>query len=192
MKPNLAKILLLVTLAYSIFMTGCEDEPMGLGEAVLKTLLPTDGRWSGRTSQEKNVSFDVINQGTEIDSGFVITLAIDEWWGYGTVILERLKPLPIEDRKFTMSASSFCINGNFRDPKSCSGDFDLSGNTGYPYYLSYSTEGTWNTKWLQPHSDSLSKPNAKATDKNQYSIKQIIETDENMITITLLFKNKSN
>jgi hypothetical protein len=62
------------------------------------------------------------------------------------VTVKRLVPFEIEKNKFSCSDSIFCIDGEFKNPTKCMGNFDLSDTTGYPSYYSFSAAGTWESE----------------------------------------------
>ena len=117
-----------------------------------------DGAWQGSTNQGRNISFTVINHGTQIDSGLTITIVCSEYWGTATITITRTVPLSITDNKFSWSGSSFTVNGTFETTSHCSGNFSISGNTGYPSYLPYSASGTWTTDWISESGESIKSP----------------------------------
>ena len=187
MKTSIMKRLFLIMFWSIFFMMGCSDEPLGLGEALIKTLHPNDGLWSGSTSQEKDISYDVINQGTQIDSGLVITISFNEYWGHGYVIVELLTPTSIKDNTFSWSDYGFSLNGTFESEicTNCRGDFSLSTNTGYPRYLPVSASGTWHANWQSsPHKLSTCGSCSALTKGIELdSIKKLVAT--NVVKISL-------
>lgn len=203
MKPLSVKMILLSTLCFMVFMTGCSDgptglnfgtEPTGLGEAILKTLLPMDGLWFGKTSQDENISFTVSQGGSQVDS-LAIKMLFDEYWGYGWIKIKMLKSIPIVDMKFNYDGSSFDISGTFENSTYCTGKFNSSGTIGYPYYYSYSTEGTWTATWSMSNTGNLSKQstnNALPDGKAEYAIKDVIDNDSVKITLHILEKYENN
>ena len=146
--------------------------------------LNKDGYWSGNTSQNRDISFNVINAGTQIDRGIEITIYASEYWGSVTVTITGGNILDINDNKFTWSSSNFSVQGTFENATHCVGDFSLSGNTGYPNYLSYSAAGTWTADWK-----SASKSRTKHIEDPELieGIEQHIEkiVNNNAIKITL-------
>jgi hypothetical protein len=185
MRSLIQKVLILMIGSFAIMM-GCSNEPMGLGEVLLKTLYPKDGRWSGKTSQNKDISFDVSKQGTQIDAGLTIGFYCSEYWGYVNGTIERTVPTPINGNQFDYNSSGFSIGGVFENSTSCTGDFSISGNTGYPNYLSFSGSGTWTADW-KSGSGSLSKPVVDPgliEEKEQYTEKIV---GYNIIKITFHF-----
>ncbi|MFB0515364.1 MAG: hypothetical protein ACETWG_02020 [Candidatus Neomarinimicrobiota bacterium] len=147
---------------------------------------PQDGHWYGQTSQYRDIFFDVSNQGTQIDEGMKIVIYCEEYWGTATVTLTRITPLDIINNEFTWSASGFSVNGIFENATHCTGNFSLSGNTGYPYYLSYSAAGTWATDWVSALK-SLTKQVAdtELIEGTEQYIEKIADSDAINITLNL-------
>jgi len=185
--------LLLSGYLFAFFVFGCSDEPTGLGEAIRMTQQPKDGNWSGLTSQNKNISFNVSNQGTRVNPEFKITVFCSEYWGTitTTITIKQMSPLTIHDNKFTLSLTGLTVKGTFENATQCIGNFSLSDNTGYPNYLSYSTSGTWATDW-NPLSENLSKPAQDyelTGETEQYSEKPIVNK---IVKITLYSSEKGS
>ena len=186
MKTLFVKLTLLSTVCFIVFITGCTEgplginfgsEPTGLGEALINTMLPKDGVWIGKTNQDEKISFIVSQKGTQVDS-LQIKMLIDEWWGHGWVRIKMLKSFPIEDMKFNYDCSSFEISGTFKNSTLCTGEFYYSGNTGYPYYYSYTTDGTWTADWSTSNTGIFPKQGSNNTLPDgtaEYHIEDIID-----------------
>lgn len=146
-----------------------------------------DGFWQGNTSQNRNISFTVINQGTEIDSGMTITIFCSEYWGTVTITLTRTAPLSMTDNEFIWSGSGFSVDGIFETSTHSAGDFSISGNTGYPYYLSYSASGTWTADWISaPSSLTRRSVNEGLTERmGQYATQKRMDNEIVKITYQL-------
>lgn len=156
--------------------------------AFVVELRAKDGAWEGKTSQNRDISFTVINQGTEIDSGMTVTLFCSEYWGTVTITLTRTVPFSITDNEFTWSGSEFTVDGTFETSTHCTGDFSVSGNTGYPYYLPYSASGTWTADWISG-SGALTKRsiNKRLTERaEQYTVEKKMANEIVKITYELL------
>ena len=187
MKSYISKISLITLFSCIAILEGCNNEPTSLGEAILKTLLPKDGSWIGETNQNEDVFFDVINHGTQIASGMEITIFFSEWWGYGRATITRMAHLSINDNKFTWSGYDFYVYGNFEKSSQCTGNFSLSGNTGYPYYYSYSASGTWKADWkLNPGGLAKNIENQELTKETEKCTIEI-KNDDATIKIDLHF-----
>jgi hypothetical protein len=165
------------------FMTGCKDDPTSPGDSLVITH-PKDGYWAGQTSQGKDVSFMVSNKGTQVDSGFVITMSINEWWGYGYATYTRIKSIDIEEKKFSFDGSGISIQCEFENRTECTGNFAMSGTTGYPSYYSFSAAGTWEAEWLSSQAEGLHElmgTEALAKGKGEAFVEQQIDGNSKVI-----------
>jgi|GEM_PF-4466469 len=137
------KTVILLLSAALVVMAGCSNSPTGLGEALIKAAVPAEGYWSGKTSQQKSVSYAVRTSGTKV-SGFSITIYVDESWGYGEVTYQPPDECVVTDKKFNIDYSFFKISGTFNGPVDCSGTFFCDDYVVYnsvTYY--FDATGTW-------------------------------------------------
>lgn len=143
---------------------------------------PKDGDWSGQTSQDRGVTFIVMNQGTEVDSGFTITMSINEWWGYGYAIYTRTVSTDIEEKKFSFEGSGISVQGEFNNRTKCEGNFAMSGTTGYPYYYSFASTGNWSAEWKSAptveSSEQINEPNLQKITPEKIVEKELNENNK--------------
>jgi len=137
----------LILIVFATLMAGCTIDTLGLGEAILKVLTPKAGSWAGTTSQNKSVTYTVGEGGTQIEPGMRVGFFCQESWGTVSGYYVCNISIPIEGNKFDYDGSSINVGGTFGSTSTCTGTFSLAGNTGYPYYLTFSASGTWNTTW---------------------------------------------
>jgi hypothetical protein len=156
--------------------------------SLLMLLRAKDGSWEGTTSQSRDIMFAVSNQGTQIDSGLTITMFCSEYWGTVTITVTRLNPLSITDNEFTWIGSDFNVKGDFESTTHSTGIFSVSGNTGYPFYLPYSTAGSFSADWISALSSKtqLSVHEGIIENKKQYVTEKRLDNEILKITYELL------
>jgi hypothetical protein len=168
-----------------MLITACSEDPT----SPEININPKDGSWSGITSPEKAVTFEVMNNGSEIDSGFVITMPINEWWGYGYAVYTRTKSIEIDERTFSFDGSGISVQGEFENRTKGEGNFALSGNTGSPYYYAFNSTGIWTAEWGSSLKEE--SPDMNNSDLHKDLSEQIVEKQlngSNKVVITYYLK----
>jgi hypothetical protein len=137
--------LLIVLISAMAVISGCGREPTDLGEALMKTFLPSDGYWNGSTNQGQTMSLTVANDGTTVNS-FLINIRAYESWGW--VDLQGTWPVPMTiglDHQFSSGDNDFDIRGTFTGNNQASGTCYGEGvvNINGTNY-SFSESVTWN------------------------------------------------
>jgi len=108
--------------------------------ATSEAVVPNDGDWSGTTSQGRDISLSVVNNGTEID-----TITISVGWGGAcggvSSTTNYFYNAVINNANFYASqANGTEVEGTFTSPTSASGDFYAVLEIDY---CRVTTSGTW-------------------------------------------------
>lgn len=149
MKNNLKFVVTAIFLFNMVFLlNGCSQSPTGLGEALIKITPPIDGSWSGTTSQQENIKFSVLEDGTKV-SGLSITIYISETWGYGEITYKPPNICTVVNDEFEIFYDFFGVTGKFNNAVDCSGTFycddyvyEMLTDSTYIIYP-FSASGSW-------------------------------------------------
>ena len=121
MNNSISKMPVLLVFYSIIIITGCSDDDS------LK--FPRDGFWSGKTNQNENIHFNVLNSSTRIED-FKITISCSVSWGTMNVTITYPPGFPINDNEFTWDDYDISIKGFFENATHCYGVFSYADDKG--------------------------------------------------------------
>ena len=127
----------------TVTATGASNTPQTVSVTLAVTALTFDGEWGGETSQGKEVSFTVTNNGIPtITLGF----RVPSCGASGTLTTTFSSSLAISNGSFSFSATGYPISYSFSG--TFSSDTTASGNVSFTYFSAYpycsgSASATW-------------------------------------------------
>lgn len=130
--------------------TGCKKSSGGgySSGGGVTPFVPTQGNWSGTTSQIRSVSFTT--DGVKISS-FTINVAFLGTYCSGSMTTTFISPEPtIIGNAFSYSGNSSSYTGTFSNANTSSGDFSV-----YNSYCDGTGRGTWSAQWASVSSLQL-------------------------------------